>query len=111
MDEKLMLRIAILISIIGIVLLFVLSKFIKIDPISITDIDDTLVGKTVLINGTLTKISASDRTLLYVDNNTIPLIIFSKVEIEKNHRVLITGRVDEYKEGLQIIVDRIEIVK
>jgi uncharacterized protein YdeI (BOF family) len=77
----------------------------------ISGISEGQIGKTVLIKGEITKVSSSDRTLIYLDNNTIPLVIFSKVEVGKNTDVLITGRVDEYKDGLQILVDKIETVK
>jgi hypothetical protein len=110
MDDRIKLRIAVLFSIVGIALLFVLSKFITIEPIKITDIDGTFVGKTVFINGTITKATISERTIFYVDNSSIPLIIFSKVDLFKNTDVLITGRVDEYNDGIQIVVDKIEIV-
>lgn len=105
-----MLKIAVIFSVIGLVILFIISKFIVIEPINIEKIDDTFVGKTVLIKGEITKVSSSERTLIYVDNSSLPLIIFSKVDVNKNTNALITGRVDEYKDGLQVIVDKIEIV-
>ncbi len=111
MDKDFALKLAVIVSITGLIMLFIVSKFITIEPVGIGSVDERLVGKTVLVKGEITKISSSERAVIYVDNNPLPLVAFSNIELEKNTNVLITGRVDEYKDGLQVIIDKIEVVK
>ncbi|MBR9690745.1 hypothetical protein GOV08_03610 [Candidatus Woesearchaeota archaeon] len=111
MDEKKLLKISIIISIAGVVGLFIVSSLIHPKLISISDVDESHIGKIVAVKGEVTKIFISgNRTIIYIDDSLVSFTIFSKVEIEKGKKVEITGKVEEYQDNLQIIVDKLQII-
>lgn len=108
MDNNKLLTIAIILALSGIILLFFLSKIIEIKPTDIKKIDETYIGKTVKIEGVVSKVnSVGNITLFYVDKSELPLVIYSKIDIEKKN-ISAIGKVEEYKDDLQIIIDKLE---
>lgn len=105
MNNNIQLKIALLSSLIGVILLFVVSQLIDIESIEINDIDESYIGKTVKIEGSVTNAIVSDKiSTLYIDESDVKIIVFSRIEINKSQKINIIGKVDE---ELQIIADKI----
>lgn len=110
MDKEKFLKIAIIIASVGVITLAILLNFMKLNQTPIMTIDESYLGKTVLINSTISSSSTfNNKTMFYVDNNKISFIAFSELNLKKGDKVLVTGKVAEYKDGLQIIVDKIQV--
>lgn len=107
MDQK---KIIVIGAIAGLIILFSLSKLIVLEPISINDVDENYISKTVKVVGKVTSVTSGDNTFIYLDDSTVSFVVFDKVDIAKGQKVLIVGKVDEYDGRLTIIVDSLELI-
>lgn len=118
-DEKL-LRIALIISLIGIVGLIIFTPSIEVKKVDISDITRAMIDEKVCIDGVITDIAESSSKTNYFltlsdGESQIPLIIFEKqvaeiqsrnldIEDFKGRKVEVTGTVTEYKSDLELIL-------
>jgi len=114
MEDSILLKIALVLSITGILVLFLLSNTINPEEININKIDKNKIDKTVKIRGITNNIKKMDN-LMFIDiiqNNKITVVLFNDkdVEIEKGNKVEIIGKVKEYKDGYEIIGDKIIVI-
>ena len=111
MNEKSLLKLALLISVIGLILLFIISKNIEINDTTIEKITNEEIEGDVVIKGTIKEInSRGSATFLVISQESeIEVIVFSNnVNLSKGDNVKITGQVSEYKNQKEIIADKIE---
>lgn len=112
--EKNLLRLSIIVSLVGLLFLYLYATEISLEPI--TKIDTIPVDSTVTIQGRVSKVSNQDTiAFLEVDNEKIEqttVILFKDhdVWIHEGDVVEITGTVEEY-EGKQEIIGNKVIVK
>ena len=110
MDEKRLLKFSIIVSLVGILLLFGFSKLIIPKSIEISKIDEMYIEKMVFVEGIIKSVNINDnRTIFFLDNSTIMFLAFSKIELNKGDNVAVEGKVLEYNDYLEIIVDKIEL--
>ena len=110
MEIKNPLMMTVIISIFGVLALLMISSAITLKPMRISEIDESFIGKSVLVSGSVASVNSNEnRTMIYLDESDTPLIIFSEIGLKKEDRVLVTGRVDEHGGLLQLVVDKIEI--
>ena len=106
MEEKTLLKVALFCSLVGILILIIISEKITILSHTINSIDKSLIDKEVKINGEITAIKETPGLLiLTVQDSTgkITVIIFDKeITINKGDYVEIQGTVIEYKNILEI---------
>ena len=111
MDNTKLLKISIIIAFSGIITLFLISKFIEIDKIELNVIDKTMIGKTVKVEGKVKSIQNLEKiTILKLENSTVEMILFSKIEVNSGEDVSMIGKVDTYEDKLQIKVDTLKVV-
>ena len=112
MQEKTFLKIAILTSVIGILLLLFIVENSKIEISNISDITKSSIDSQVRIQGFISSIrSTSSSTILTVNDVTssIKVIIFAKnLDLSKNDYVEITGKIQEYENNLEILTSNIK---
>ena len=115
MKEKMLLKISLITSIIGILILLIILDKIDISDSNISSINKDLVDKQVKIKGEITRLT--ETTGLYIINikdNTgnIDVIVFKeeKLELEKGNIVEIEGQVTEYQDKLEVIAKKIIIL-
>ncbi len=108
------LKISISIAIVGIVALFFLVQFNNENTVKITDLK---LGQTAKITGMVTSVyvSKDEHVFLKVADDTgeISVIAFKSsnidiaYDLENGEQISVSGRVDEYKNSLEIIAKEI----
>lgn len=101
-----------LISIVGIFLLLLLSNFIEPRLIKIKDIDDSILNKNIKIQGTITNIRSYEESNFQVisikdETEKIDITTNQILNLKTNQTIIVTGKVQEYKQNLQIQADKI----
>ena len=110
-------KISIVIAVVGIIALFFITQY---NSETITKIKDLKTGQTSKITGMITSVyvSTDDHVFLKVADNTgeISVIAFKSsnidtaYDLENGDQVSVLGRVDEYKDKLEIIAKEISKV-
>ena len=112
MQESFLLKIALVTSLTGLVLLFVFADSIIVSDSTISKIDRTDQGNFVKIQGTLKAISNRNGiTILQVEQpEVISVVLFSNSSFTEGQRVEILGKVSEYSGKEQIIADKMRVI-
>lgn len=109
-----LLKISLIISIIGILLLLVLANTQTPKLIKIKDINKQLLDKKIQVQGKIQSIKTfkeENFQIITIQDSTgkINVILDNPINITKNQTLTIIGKVAEYKDTLQIQADKIEI--
>lgn len=114
MNNQTLLKISLIISILGIILLLILINIIKPSQIKIKDINEDLLNQKVEIQGKIQSIKTykeSNFQIITINDSTdkIDVLIDNPINITKNQTAIVIGRISEYKDTLQIQADKIII--
>jgi hypothetical protein len=105
---------SLLFSIIGILLLYFLSKLTSPPVISISEISD-YNGKQVVVKGIVKDYSSSrfgsQNIIIEEDNSSATIFLEGKIDVEYGDKIKAIGEVQKYKDGWEIIVNNIQFVK
>jgi len=109
-----LLKIAFLATVIGILILAILSQNLEPKSISISKIDLKMLDNYVKISASIKEVIKTDSiTILTIkdlaDNSEITAIM-DKVDVLKGEHVEIIGRVIEYNESLEIEIEKLKII-
>jgi len=120
MEEKFIRNISIICSVIGLAVLFFLSKTIELKQTNINQITPDDTGKNVKVCGNVSSksISKTNHIFLKLKDNTgsIEIVIFNSttdkvaLNFDKNSNICVVGSVDEYKNKLEIIAKNIKVI-
>ncbi len=114
MEEKFIRNISIVCSVVGLVLLFFISRNVDLSQTGIGKITTDDVGKNVKVCGEIASKSVSKTQHVFLkltdDTGSIDIVVFNSsagnfdaYNIEKDDKVCITGQVNEYQDMLEII--------
>ena len=114
MNEKKLLKICFVISIIGIFLLLSLAEFSQPKFYLINDITEKQLDTQIKIEGTITKTKDLPGLLLFdLKDNTSKMTVVAfkdfEINLTKGYNVSVTGKIAEYNNVLEIIADEITI--
>ena len=117
MREKLLLKIALIVSLAGLLVLYIISDNIAIKEQTLEKI--TLVNKDemVKVKGTVSRLTDTDKvTIMEIMQPTeITIVLFKgsneSTPIKEGNEVEIIGKVDDYEGNLEIIAQRARIVR
>ena len=109
-----LLKIAFLATVIGILILAILSQNLEPKSISISKIDLKMLDNYVKISASIKEVIKTDSiTILTIkdlaDNSEITAIM-DKGDVLKGEHVEIIGRVIEYNESLEIEIEKLKII-
>tara|TARA_Y100000310_G_scaffold345396_1_gene464445 strand:- start:11434 stop:11787 length:354 start_codon:yes stop_codon:yes gene_type:complete len=114
MQEKHLAIIAISCATIGIVLLFILEQYIEPQKLSVRALEDNLIGNRVEVKGRVDWALERENFLLFTlnDGEKIKAIKFNPTELEmelirKRIPVVVVGKLQVYKNELEIVVEEI----
>lgn len=105
MDDKFLLKIALVVSVLGIIGLFLVTEIIEIPLQKIEELEE---GDYVKIVGEIISINQKDTmTFFQIKDETgkIDVVYFDLVELEEGIELEVEGQVEEYKGKLEIIAD------
>lgn len=103
------------VSMVGLLMIYVTSKSIDPESFTISEIDDTLIGKLVSVKGFVVSKSEHDAGHIFLTisdgRKRLQVPIFSSVAekldsrfyLSRGQEISVTGNVDEYRGQLQII--------
>ena len=112
MDERILLKIALISSIIGLMALFFIAQRIEITQTQIHSIDQT--GQDVLIKGVVTRLTDKEG-LMFLEvtmPEKISVVMFKNnvIDVEKGDAVEIRGKTQEFQGQKEIVADEVRIV-
>lgn len=115
MQEKTLLKISLITSLVGILILLVILDKIDISDSNINQVNKTFLDKQVKIKGEITRITETPGLyIMNIKDNTgsIDVIIFKeeKLELEKGNIIEVQGQVTEYQGKLELIAKKVVIL-
>ena len=115
MNNQILLKISLIISIIGIIILLLLANIIQPTQIKIKNIDESLLNQKIEIKGQIQSIKTykeSNFQIITINDSTgkIDISLDNPINITKNQTIIVTGRVTEYKSNLQVQADKIQVL-
>jgi uncharacterized protein YdeI (BOF family) len=101
-------------AVIGIVVLYLISAASQPQHVTLKDVENK-DGKNVIVKGVVVEKyqTSSGNTILKVRDNNASVSIFVKdsVDVELGDEIRVTGRVQKYRDGYEIVASDIEILK
>ncbi len=117
MKEKNLLKLALICSITGIFLLYVLSENLDYDEKNINKINSEDIGNKIKIKGFVENFVDAEDVLIIdvIQANNIDVIVFKdnnkSIDIQKDDFIEVIGEVKEYKGNLEVIAHRIRMIR
>lgn len=114
---KPILTISLIISIIGILILLILSNSQEPEKINIKNIGIQNINQKIQTQGTIVSIKTYNNFEIlnlrqnYYDNYSIAILINKKTNLTKNQTIEVIGKIIEYKDSLEIQAEKIKIIK
>ena len=114
MDDKTILRIALVCSLVGVFILYLVSDNINISESNINKINKDNVNEYVKIKGIVTKITDLEKVMFIeiTQPSSVDVIVFKDKNISLNERdhVEVIGKTEEYNGKKELIADRIRVI-
>jgi len=116
MKEKTLLKIALIVSLTGLLILYIISDNITISQTSIEKITLDNKDDMVKVKGVVSKVIDTEKvTIMEITQPTeITVVLFkdenTTTKIKENNQIEIIGKVDEYEGKLEIIAHRARII-
>ena len=112
MDNRILSKICLTVSLLGILLLFVYSETISVKTKNISEITKKDIDKFIKTQGQVTRVTDLPGLLIFnIKDQTsqIPVIVFKeeKINIKQNDFLEIEGKITEYKGELEIVAEKI----
>ncbi|MDP3728110.1 MAG: OB-fold nucleic acid binding domain-containing protein [bacterium] len=112
MQEKTLIKLSLVTSVVGVIALFIISFFVKYDLIAITDINEDFVGKTIRIEGQIISLRQMENTYIFElqdETGVIPVIAYTEeqINLEKNSFVEVTGIISMYTCKLELKAEKV----
>lgn len=113
MKESLLLKISLICIMVGMPVLLFISQSIELSESNIAKITDANIGKISKVNGIVTRIMAKEGfSIIDVERKQIvKVVVFENMskDIEKGDWINAKGRLEEYKDKIELIADEIKI--
>jgi DNA/RNA endonuclease YhcR with UshA esterase domain len=109
MEEKVLLKLALIGSLLGILLLLSLSMVLEVREKSITQ-SKTNINKEVKVIGVVSNVNQKGSTLLFdiAQLEELNVVAFqTNLTLNKGDYLEVTGRIDEYNQKPQLVADKI----
>ena len=112
MQDSTLLKISLVTSIIGLVGLFLILQFSKLDESNIFELEDIVEGDTIRIIGIVNSVNNKNNFtfISILQEKTVEGVIFDDINLSKNQKVEVIGKLSEYNNKKEIIIDRLEII-
>ena len=117
MKEKTLLKAALIITLVGLAVLYLISGSIEIEETNMEKITLQNKGDFVKIKGTVSnKVDAGKITILDITQpHEITVILIKRdnktIQINHGNEVEIIGKVDEYNGKMEIIADKVRVIR
>ena len=116
MQDKTLLKISVICSLVGIIVLFLIADNLNLSTTEISKIQQSELGKQVKITGKIESLSETD-TLMFLTVGqekieTVSVVLFkdSDIALEKGDNIELTGTLEDYEGKREILANRIVII-
>ncbi|MBI4153295.1 hypothetical protein HY497_02115 [Candidatus Woesearchaeota archaeon] len=115
MHDKTLLRVALLVSIIGMVLLFFISSQLSAGEQTISQLDELPEGKEIKVTGVVLRVNDAENVVFLdiaeekIEDVTVVLFKDGKVDVKEGDVVTVVGSLEEYEGKKEIIGNRVEV--
>ena len=116
MNEKILLKIALVCSIFGLFILFIFSDNISISEKDISKIEDEKIGSDVKVIGRVSKVTNTDKVVFLeiyqekIEEVTVVLFKDQNITLTPGMRVEITGSIEDYDGKVEIIGNKVVLI-
>ena len=112
MNEKTLLRIAIISALFGVFLLYIISENIPIDETLISKIEGENIGNDVKVKGVVSDVYNGEKIsiITITQPEDIEIIVYENVSISEGDYIEVIGEIDEYNGEKQVIGNRIRVI-
>ena len=117
MQEKTLLKIALICSLLGLLIFYLISNDIEIKEKNIEKITIDNKDEFVKLNGIVNNVIDTEKVTLIkiLQPQEITVVLFKNenktMPIQQGNEVEVIGKVDEYKGKMEIIADRLRVVR
>ena len=117
MKEKNLLKIALICSLLGLLILYLVSNNIEIKEKNIEKITLDNKDEFVNIKGTISNIVNTEKVTIIkiLQPQEITVVLFKNenktTTIQQGNEIEVIGKVDEYEDKIEIIADRVRVIK
>jgi len=117
MQEKTLLKIALICSLLGLLILYLISNDIEIKEKNIEKITIDNKDEFVKLNGIVNNVIDTEKVTLIkiLQPQEITVVLFKNenktMPIQQGNEVEVIGKVDEYEGKMEIIADRLRVVR
>lgn len=116
MKEKTLLKIALICSLVGIIILFIVSDNLVIQEIDISKLNEVELETTVKIIGRIEKVSDTDKLMFLTIGQekveTVSVLLFkdSDISLKQGDYVEITGTIEDYEGEREVIANKVRLI-
>ncbi len=111
MDDSVLLKTALLTTILGLIFLFYVLQTRELPEKALINITDQDIDKLVKITGKVVEVKQGNNLtrIIISQENTIMALIFEDVNVSEGYNVTVEGKVEEYMGKKEILIERIEL--
>ena len=116
MKEKQLLKIALICSLVGLILLFFISEKIQIDEVSISRIDEIEEDSSVIVKGKIVGVNSLEKVIYLeiaeekIESVSVMLFKDSEIGFYEGQHIEIEGTVTTYEGEKEIIANKVKII-
>ena len=114
MKEKTLFKTALIVSMVGVIVLFFFSEFSGLEEMDIKEITIEDLDKNVKVIGAVTKVIDTDKVIIMdiAQQEELKVVVFKdkNISLKKGDYIEVLGTVEEYEGELEIIGDRIRLI-
>lgn len=109
MKETALLKVSLIVSLLGILLLLFIVQKIDVSPSIISQIDQNTAGSTATITGIVSEVTTSNKTVIFnvAQLDKMMVVVFDNISLQKGDYVEVTGKIQEYNGKPELIADKI----
>lgn len=109
-----MFKTALIVSMVGVIVLFFFSEFSELEDMNIKEITIEDLDKDVKVIGAVTKIMDTDKVIIMdiAQQDNLKVVVFKdkNISLKKGDYIEVLGTVEEYEGELEIIGDRVRLI-
>ena len=115
MDDKTLLRTALIGTIVGVVLLYFISSQLSVGEQVIAQLDELPEGKEVKVTGVVLRVNDAEKVMFLniaeekIEDVTVVLFKSGKVDVKEGDVVTVVGSLEEYEGKKEIIGNRVGV--
>ncbi len=112
MEEKTLLKVAIISALIGVFILYIVSESITIDESSIGKIENEDIGNDVKVKGVVKDSFSGEKIsiITITQPEEMKIVVYENVSVKEGDYIEVIGEIDEYNGELEVIGNRIRVI-